>query len=518
MILNVIGDSADAWVGAMKAETQRRLERCTNLPSLPWAALRILELCQLEDLDLGQVSEVIERDPALAAKLVRTANSPLFAVRGEITSISGAVALLGVNAVRTLVLSFSLARECGAKNQAGLHGYWRRSLLAAVAAREMCAAAAADKEEAFLSALLQDIGMLAFARGMGGEYAGILAAAGPDHDLLSKLEVEAFGADHAEAGAWLMERWKLPRRLAQVVGASHEPGRLGAAGQEDVRALAAIVSLSGRLADLWAGDQRVAALALRKELDERWGSGAVDIKAVSGALLEQGPQLAGLFDVDLDAREMALVLDQAQEALLALSVRTTKEVQHIHEALTRLESRTAALLAEAHADPLTGLANRWYTDSYLAQVFEAAVESSRMIGVIYVDLDDFKNVNDSFGHAAGDLVLKSIALCLRASVRGGDYLSRYGGDEFVIILRADDAQEVEAVAERIRSTIAERPHSVGHGRTVRLTASLGWALLEPAKHHTPQELVEDADNALYAAKRGGRNRVCGGQAAAIECR
>jgi diguanylate cyclase (GGDEF)-like protein len=492
----------------MKPDVQRRLERCTNLPSLPWVALKTLELCESDELDLGEIAAVIGRDPALAAKLIRTANSPLFAIHGEVTSIAGAVSLLGLNAVRTLVLSFSLLRDSKPGAQAGLKDYWRRSLLSAVAGRELGAGLGADHDEAFLCCLLQDIGMLALSRSLGADYAAVLAGSDGDHDRLIELERREFDTDHAQTGAWLLERWNVPRRLPAAVRASHEGGPPPAAPEAGPAAtMASIVRLSGRFADLWVGDLATARNRLAAEVRGHWPPGAIRIDEIQAALVGQTPHIGPLFEVHLDPEEMAGVLAQAQEAIVAQSVRTTREIQEMHAALARLESRTAALLAEAHTDPLTGLANRGYTETYLGQVFYAATESRRLIGVLYIDIDHFKKINDRYGHAAGDSVLRSIALCMRTSIRGGDFIGRYAGDEFLVILRADHASEAETVAERIRRAIEDTPHPLGHGRTARLTASVGSALLDVARHETPEQLLEEADQSLYAAKRSGRNKV-----------
>ncbi|MFN7921832.1 MAG: HDOD domain-containing protein [Bryobacteraceae bacterium] len=489
----------------MKPIIREKLERCSTLPTLPSVAIRILELCQQEALDLNQITSVISNDPALAAKLIKTANSPIFALRKEVTTISYAVSLLGVSAVRTLVLSFSLSKECQTGNHSSLKNFWRRSVLSAIAARQLCRDEHVGlREEAFLCGLLQDIGMLALSRALGSQYNKLLTMAGRDHDALCDLERSAFGVSHAEVGSWLLGRWRVPHLLADVVGASHDPSKIEPSN-DDVGHLACIVAASARFADLWAGDPAKAPASLGEEL-ARWPAGAVDVEGVNAHLIEQAPQLAPLFDIVLDVTEMSTVLEQAQDALVAISMQASRELTDIHAALARLESRTATLLAEAQRDALTGVANRGYTSSYLDDVFRAAVESSRPIGVIFADVDHFKSVNDTHGHAAGDAVLQSVAQCITRSLRGGDFVGRWGGEEFVIILRADQPSEVAMIAERIRTNIAAAPHSIGAGRSLPVTVSLGCALLEPRRHRTPADLLAEADRALYAAKRGGRNR------------
>ena len=485
---------------------RERLERCSSLPTLPAVAIRILELCQKENLDLAEIAAIISNDPSLAAKLIKTANSPIFAVRREVTTISYAISLLGINAIRTLVLSFSLSKTCQTGNAPGLKDYWQRSVLSALAAREVCQGEQiGSRDEAFLCGLLQDIGMLALARVATGEYPKILAEANRDHDAVILLERQAFGCDHAEVGAWLLERWRAPRLLADMVACSHEPGRIG--NDEDLSFLAKAVAISGSFADLWAGNREMAPALLGRELAGLWpDGGGPDSAAVSGRLIEHAPQLAPLFEVKLDASEMASVLEEAQEVMLSLSVRASQELNDIHDALKRLESRTATLLVEAQRDPLTGVANRGYVNTYLEDVFRAAVELSRHIGVIFADVDHFKLVNDTYGHSAGDTVLQSVAQRITQGLRGGDFVGRYGGEEFVIIIRANDDAELLTVAERVRQTIAGAPHTIGNGRSLPVTISLGCTLLDKLRHPTSRALLEEADSALYAAKRAGRNR------------
>jgi diguanylate cyclase (GGDEF)-like protein len=488
---------------------RERIEKCSSLPTLPSVALRVLELCQREQLDLNQIAEVISKDPALSAKLLRTANSPIFALRREVTTISNAVGLLGLNAIRTLVLSFSLTGSCQAGSRPSMSDYWRRSVLSALAAREMCQGSFTEiREEAFLCALLQDIGMLALAQVLGKQYTDIMTKAKRDHDKLIELEHAGFGADHAQVGAWLLERWRVPPILAQVVAGSHTPAfQRDSAQSEHGSVLARAVALSGRFADQWAGDPKLAPVRLLEEVAIAQANGVpISVEAVNARLIAQAPNLAPLFNVKLDAAEMASALEQAQEVLLALSVRTSQELTGIHEALARLESRTATLLAEAQKDPLTGVANRAFTSSYLDEVFGAAISSQRLLGVIFADVDHFKNVNDTYGHSAGDAVLRSVAQNIAASVRGGDFVGRWGGEEFIIVLRADNISDVSIVAERVRSHIAEARHQTGAGRSLSVTISLGCALLDTSRHQKAADMVEEADRALYDAKRGGRNQ------------
>ena len=265
------------------------------------------------------------------------------------------------------------------------------------------------REEAFLAGLLQDIGMLALSQSLGPQYARILEAAKRDHSKLISLEYESFGGDHAQVGAWLLGRWRLPAVLAAAVAGSHQAHQECPDVPAHERSLTALVSLSGHFADQWTGDpERAAKLLFDAVAGNPELSGSIDIQAVNRRLMEHAPEMAPLFDVRMDPGEMEAALEQAQEVLLALSVRASQELTDIHQALARLESRTATLLVETQKDPLTTVANRGYTASYLDEVFTAAVGSNRLVGVIFADVDHFKHVNDKYGHAVVDSVLQSV--------------------------------------------------------------------------------------------------------------
>jgi len=487
---------------------RERIERCATLPTLPAVAVRVLELCQREQLDLNEIASAISNDPALSVKLMRTANSPIFALRREVTTISYAISLLGINAIRTLVLSFSLARNLSTGRVRELQDYWRRSILSALAARAMCnGPLLCLREEAFLCGLLQDVGMLALAQALGPQYAELLETAKGDHAELIGIERVALGGDHAQVGAWLLDRWRVPSMLARVVAASHGVNETAEDESTHERSLMALVALSGHFADQFTTDPTESTKRLYQAMEGLAGLDVtIDVEAVNAALVEQAPQLAPLFNVQLDGAEMEAALEQAQEVQLALSVRASQELTDIHQTLARLESRTATLLVEAQKDQLTAVANRGYTASYLDEIFAAALGSHRLVGVIFADVDHFKKVNDTYGHAAGDTVLQSVAQTISRSVRGGDFVGRWGGEEFVVVMRAENLTDLATVAERIRFNVAETRHQIIGGRVLPVTISLGCALMDHERHRKATDLLEEADAALYEAKRAGRNQ------------
>ena len=159
---------------------------------------------------------------------------------------------------------------------------------------------------------------------------------------------------------------------------------------------------------------------------------------------------------------------------------------------------------KANVDALTGLPNRRYLDELLTTVGPRR-RSAERLGALMIDLDHFKRLNDVYGHAAGDRVLRLVAEQIAAAVRADDTPARYGGEEFAVVLRRASPEQAVAVAERIRRQIAAIPPSA-LGTHEPVSVSIGVAVARDTETDT-QALLADADAALYRAKRDGRNRV-----------
>ena len=162
--------------------------------------------------------------------------------------------------------------------------------------------------------------------------------------------------------------------------------------------------------------------------------------------------------------------------------------------------------ALAYEDPLTGVLNRRAFFDVAQSHLARCARSNRPLSAVMIDVDYFKGINDAFGHVVGDELLKALASTLQTSVRPDDTVCRYGGEEFVVWLPETDAETAHLVAEHLRDAV-EHVRILTEGRIVRATASFGVATCEPGEASRVDELVAKADQALYAAKRDGRNRV-----------
>jgi diguanylate cyclase (GGDEF)-like protein/PAS domain S-box-containing protein len=169
--------------------------------------------------------------------------------------------------------------------------------------------------------------------------------------------------------------------------------------------------------------------------------------------------------------------------------------------------RVASALREiAHHDPLTGASNRRHFLERAAEEFARARRYARPLTFVMLDLDHFKSVNDRFGHAGGDAVLKDLCACARATLRQQDTFARFGGEEFAIMLPETTLDGAATVAERLRAAAEASVVTADQGQ-IRYTFSAGVATIGP-HDGTAEAALQRADTALYEAKRGGRNRVC----------
>ena len=158
-------------------------------------------------------------------------------------------------------------------------------------------------------------------------------------------------------------------------------------------------------------------------------------------------------------------------------------------------------------DPLTRLFNRRYAESHLPRMVKHALHERQNIAIMMMDLDHFKQVNDRFGHGAGDTVLRSVAQRLTASLRNEDMLARFGGEEFFIAMPNASLDGATQIAERVRKTIETRPFLLSGGDQLNVTISIGVAIADPAHPAPIHDVLEKADKALYSCKAAGRNCV-----------
>jgi len=220
-------------------------------------------------------------------------------------------------------------------------------------------------------------------------------------------------------------------------------------------------------------------------------------------------------------RSFALVLEEANAELGRINQQYEQmyhelmaKASELDVAYKELNTLTDALneknrlLAEMAArDGLTDLFNHRYFQEFMRQQVLQAQRYDRPLSLILLDIDHFKDLNDTYGHQFGDVILKELADILRSSVRKADIVARYGGEEFGIIMPDTDSRGAAVAGEKIRHTVEQHRTNVSADKAIEFTISLGVAQYT-GKMTEAGELVGAADSCLYEAKRSGRNRMC----------
>ena len=192
--------------------------------------------------------------------------------------------------------------------------------------------------------------------------------------------------------------------------------------------------------------------------------------------------------------------------IVATGLMLSAAVNERSRAMERLEHAMHHLREQASTDPLTNLSNRRHLWEFLLREWVRSRRNESALAVIMMDLDHFKRINDRFGHEAGDVVLKEIAALLKSQIRGSDIASRFGGEEFALVLPDATLEAVQRRAEGIRAAIHRLKLEYRGQPLGKITASFGVALA-PDHAGDPESLLRASDQALYNAKAAGRDRV-----------
>lgn len=499
----------------------KRIWKSSNLPTLPTVAVRLLELSRDSETLIRDVIEIIKIDPALSAKILKAANSTYFGARCEVKSLERAVPLLGTTVTTSLALSFSLCDAAMSRGTlAGYYrDYWRESLIQATAAETLALRIApALASEYFLAGLLQDLGRLAMLKTIPQEYAAVLDAFGRDGSALREVEKNQLGFDHVAISEQILELWKLPPGLIQAARQHHQnvPELLEMRESPDFPLIAG-AAVAASVGEYFCTPRKGYALERLQQLTRSCFQFSDDrLEAFLRQCSERLEQLAQLFDVDVtDLGDPAELMAQANEQLAHLAVRehvaSTQahlKQQVVEQQRRELEQRNRELQQQALHDPLTSLYNRRPFEDALHREVQRCLRTAAPLAVLFLDVDHFKSLNDTYGHAFGDHVLQQMAAVLRSTIRASDLLARYGGEEFVILVSQPTERGLEKLAERLRVQVSQTRFECGN-QVVPVTISLGGAIAIPGRQEFSigQVLLATADACLYEAKRAGRNRA-----------
>ena len=495
----------------LPADLSNMILKCPALPSLPAVVMKVIDASKDPDIGLAEVSEIISADPALSAKLLKISNSPLYSLRRTIHNLREALTLLGLNAALTIALSFTLVKSLKENEPDSLDRdiFWRRSLLSAVIARHMgLKLGLSNLEDLFLTSLLQDLGVLVL-ECVDGEFYQDYDRETMVHNDRILLEEKKLTVDHSTIGAWLLQSWNLPEKLYTAILHSHE-ARVYDAEASNAELFQQCINLASNIADIWLSDQQ--ADLLRGNLPHIKAILQIDDQDFEDFISDINdllPEVSSLFEITIsDKRTRDRVLDEARELLLERNLIVIKQSEEDRKQLEDMEEKHKDLEDEARRDPLTGLFHRKYFEHLLKEEFEDANLNRWPLTVAFIDLDNFKEVNDERGHLIGDQVLRDIASFFSEHIRQTDILARYGGDEFILMLPGSTNQVALSMLTRLLKELRNDYKNDNDQSAVKQTVSIGLAThIDGNDFDNVKDFLTAADEALYKVKETGRDNL-----------
>jgi diguanylate cyclase (GGDEF)-like protein len=494
-----------------------RVLTADNLPSLPTVAIKVLELTEQSDVSTAKIAQVVQNDPAMSAKILKLANSSMFGMAKKVVSLQQAMVLLGLRTVKIMVLSFSLVDTLSSKKKSAFDfsRYWRRSISMAVSAKLLADTAEnSRRDEAFVGGLLADIGMVAAFRCAPDVYLPVVEKCAESKVPIQEVEKSLLGESHAPVSAALLRHWHLPELLCDAIAAHHGEGFEELQGR--TRLAAGLLWSAAIIADLFCGELASDELIQVKEkCVELTGIEESKLEAVLEAIDSHVNETASMFSLDigqttsydeLRARAVTQLAAASIESEIS-RVEAARREESARQQYEQISGQAEQLRRDAYTDTLTQLANRKSFDENVKRAIKVSQKSGSALGLIMLDVDHFKKLNDDHGHQAGDESLREVGRCLNEVANDRVQPARYGGEEFAVIIENADPRHLLKVAEQIRVSI-EQIDIKFEGKTIQFTASMGLAFADFAKQKvTSNQLIQRADACLYKAKENGRNRI-----------
>lgn len=305
----------------------------------------------------------------------------------------------------------------------------------------------------------------------------------------------------------MLQQWNLPENLIEPICQSHASINTETACTTD---LAKAVAVSSALADLFITDEKNIHYLMNSTLTKTKNIINLSDKEfheIIESTSENFADLAQTFDIE-DPQLLDFIFEQAKEVLILRNLNQLKHAESLQMEAEQLESKTAELEEQNRRDGLTQLYNRRYFDESIEIEFNNASKYKWPLGLIFIDIDHFKKINDTLGHEAGDEVLRQFSNVLLDCTRDSDIVARYGGEEFTVILLGTSKEGVTINCERIVRASSNKTMRLGNGHISRITVSAGACVYDGNDTSIKDwyELVRKADQATYQSKNAGRDQ------------
>ena len=466
-------------------------------------ATQILQAALKEDCSASELAGLAAADPGFALRVLKWVNSPAFSRARQVSDVRQACSRLGVRGLRNLALTIIVSdmTPTGEACKPLIANAIRRALAARQVALKVMPA---EADSAFTAGLLLEAGLLLGTEDSLETVAGI--ARGPASARIVR-ERASGRPPHTVTGAELAAKYGLPDPIRDAI-AHHHDATIPQAPLERLAWTAEVLSA------VFEGGDPEECLKVAHACATEIGLKAEDLETILEELPESVVEAAKVFERDVEPqRTVNDILHNANRRLVEMNLQYEETLQAL-EALVDEQERLSKELKEAnarledlaHTDVLTGLANKRALMKDLERELARAQREKTPLSLAILDVDDFKKLNDTRGHDAGDDVLRGLGAIISEQIRIHDIAARFGGEEFVVLMPATPISGAAIAAERIRAAIEKTPFKIANG-ALRITVSTGLAV---STNHGPlnsEALFKAADEALYAAKRQGKNCV-----------
>lgn len=509
---------------------ERIVARARRLYTLPAIAAQVLELTAQEPVNPQALRDCIAHDAALAAKILRIANSSLFGFQTKVDTLQQAIALLGVRTLKVLVLGFSLPAELASEVPPHvLERFWKQSVYRAVAARRISQQLwQCSGDEAFLAAILSGVGRLALIQDLGQTYTAFLEHVDQHGGELIELELQVLGFDHLVLSARMLEHWGLPRTLTAAIARPRSISSLLDLPAAD-QPLAATLHLAERAADFLLAGNPERLQSLLDAATQLKNSTANEIKTLIAQLETEAALLGDLFLVPApQAGEFQRLFSEAHARLAEFSEssittglecelsdvlqQATTLQRELGEAVCRSTAIVADKMAQRRGDAASKQRRAIATprmESSLAcrtaSMIEICREQRTPLSLILVTIDSFSELVVESGAEFCQRLKKQLEKCCCGICPARDCVLPIGEAKFAVLLADHDRS---AATRAARQLLTDVQRWVASNRTRAIKISLGVSSLPlPPRNFPEQELIEAARRCLHAAQHSGGNTV-----------
>ena len=482
--------------------SQRRARTLAGLERLAFNPGPLAAVVQTDGTCPDQLIKVLSQCPILTSRLIGVANAAGSSALHRMDSIERCIRHLGAKQTRTvaLTLALQLITQDLDIDQQLVNAIWASSTTKAVAARMVAEVVSPNEaEQAYSYGLVQDIALPILLALDPAFFTNTLSM--PDaRKSWVEMEQEHFGIDHAELGALLLQSWGTPQSITKQVRKHHV-----SLADDDMAWVAEMPSrLAGLLPHLdepsTKAQAQMLAAAHTRFLTERYKTLESFMQETHSRVKKLGKAAGGPVKLGAD------FASKITQAVAADTFALVAQVTRLDNQLAEQVDKLANVQSDALSDPLTGLLNRRGFESFGSQMLSQAAKSRLPATCLVIDLDDFKPINDQYGHAAGDTLLKAASELLKSIVSSADLVARLGGDEYAVLVVGATQGDALAMAQRVHATCNGRGIVVGPAQKATLKMSIGGAHF-PHLHSdlAVDDLLDSADQAMYRCKQKGKS-------------